>query len=107
MFFVPFFLHIYTLTSNLGRANAKRRRASKLSVMEMLEQKMQRKSELKEREMEIRRMELDLQKRKMDREEEEQKRLDERQKRMELEFEERRAMLELIKKTSVKKLTHV
>ena len=103
MFFIPFFLHIYTLTSNLGRANAKRRRASKLSVMEMLEQKMQRKSELKERELEIRRMELDLQKRKMDREEEEQKRLEEeRQKRMELEFKERRAMLELIKKLASK-----
>ena len=89
----------FILTPNLGGPSAKRRRASKLSVMEMLEQKMQKKSELKERELEIRQMELELQKKKMDNEERERKTLEEeRQKRMELEFAERRAMLELIQK---------
>ena len=93
------FVSYFIVTLILGKASAKRRRASKLSVMEMLEQKMQRKSELKERELEIRKMELELQKKKMDREEEERKRQEEeRQKRMELEFLERRAMLELIQK---------
>lgn len=101
----PMYHVFYTyiiLTPILGRASAKRRRVSKLSVLEMLEQKMQRKSELKERELDIRKMELELQK-KMDREEEEGKRLEEeRQKHMELEFSERRALLELIQKLVAK-----
>ena len=88
------FVSYFIVTLILGKA-----RASKLSVIEMVEQKMQRKSELKERELEIRKMELELQKKKMDREEGERKRQEEeRQKRMELEFSERRAMLELIQK---------
>ena len=61
------FVSYFIVTLILGKASAKSRRASKLSVMEMLEQKMQRKSELKERELEIRKMELELQKKKMDR----------------------------------------
>ena len=68
------FVSYFIVTLILGKASAKHRRASKLSVMEMLEQKMQRKSDLKERELEIRKMELELQKKKMDREEEERKR---------------------------------
>ena len=91
------FVSYFIVTLILGKASAKRRRASKLSVIEMVEQKMQRKSELKERELEIRKMELELQKKKMDREEEERKQ-EERQKRMELEFSKRLAMLELIQK---------
>ena len=69
--------------------SSKRKRASKISAIEMLE-KYTKKAELKE-EIELRRMELELKKRKMENEEE-------RKKIVELELEERRAMLELLRK---------
>ena len=66
--------------------------ASKISAIEMLKKKYDKKAELKEKEIELRRIELQLKKRKMENEEEERK------KRVELELEERRAMLELLRK---------
>lgn len=75
------------------------KRASKLSVVEVIDKKFQRKSELKEKELELRRVELELQKRKMDLEEADRKRADEeRKERTSLEFEERRLMLQLLQK---------
>ena len=72
--------------------SSKRKRASKISAIEMLGKKYAKKAELKEKELELRRMELELKKRKMENEEEERK------KRVELELEERKTMLELLKK---------
>ena len=70
----------------------RRSRSSKLSAMEILQQKFEKKAELKERELELRKKELELQERKLISEEEERK------KRVDLELEERRAMMQLLKK---------
>ena len=75
------------------------KRASKLSALDMLDKNIEKKSELKEKELELKRMELEMMKIEMDREYEERKKQEEeRQKRMELEFAERKAMLNLIQK---------
>ena len=74
----------------------KRTRATKLSALEMLEHKFDKKTELKRIELDIRRKELELQEIKMDREHEDRK------KRMEMEFSERKAFLELIQNLSKK-----
>ena len=67
--------------------------------MEMIEQKFEKKTELKRIELDIRREELELQKIKMQREHEEKlKAEEERKKRMEMEFNERKAFLDLIQK---------
>ena len=58
-----------------------KQRASKLSAVQMLNDKYERKAELKQKELEIRKMELDLQKRKFEEETEE------------MEMEERKMML--------------
>lgn len=68
-----------------------RKRASKLSVAEVLETKYKKKAELQEKELEIRKQELDLQREKF------QAETEERRSRFELEMEERRMMLELLK----------
>lgn len=81
-------------------------RASKLSVIELLERKFCERSELKEKELELRKMDLELMQQQMDREDKEReenmkdkkKQDKEREKRMELEFAERKAMLELLQK---------
>ena len=95
--------HLSVLTPHiLGKG--KRKRASKLSVIDLLETKFERKAQLKEKELEIRKMELELQKRKMDQDEEERKRAqEERQKRFELELAEKKSMLELIQKLASNK----
>lgn len=58
----------------------------------MLEKKYERKAVLKEKELELRKMELELQQRKWEMEEKE------RNQRLDLDAEERRAFIELIKK---------
>lgn len=79
--------------------SGKRKRASKLSAIAMLENKFAKKAELKEKELELWRIELELQKRKMDREERKMDMEEEERKLwVQLELEERRAMLELLKK---------
>lgn len=67
-----------------------KQRASKLSAMQMLSEKYEKKAELKQKELEIRKLELDLQKRKFEEETEERKM------RFTMEMEERRMMLELL-----------
>lgn len=72
----------------------KQKRASKLSVIELMESKFVKKADLKEKELELRRLELELQQKKFEAEEEERKR------RFNLEIEERRAIIELLKKNN-------
>ncbi|CAB3995591.1 Hypothetical predicted protein [Paramuricea clavata] len=67
-----------------------KQRASKLSAVQMLSDKYERKAELKQKELEIRKMELDLQKRKFE------EQTEERKMRFKMEMEERRMMLELL-----------
>ena len=69
-----------------------KKKASKLSAVEMLSQKYQQKAELKEKELEVRKMEIELQKRKFEEESEERKI------RFKLEMEERKVMLEMLQK---------
>ena len=71
---------------------SKRRRGSKLSAIELMEKKFSRKAELKEKELELRRMELELQQKKFEAEQEERKQ------RLQLELEERRAIIHLLQK---------
>lgn len=81
----------YTFLIILGKY-FKRQRTSKLSALEVLEKKFEKKAELKEKELDLWKKELELQERKLISEEEERK------KRVELELEERRTMMELLKK---------
>ena len=67
------------------------KRASKMSALDMLSEKTNRKFEIKELELELRRMELEFQKRKYEAEAEE------RQARLELDREEIKTILELLK----------
>ena len=67
----------------------------------MLGQKFEKKAELKRMELELKRKELELKQIKMNREHEEKIKVeDERNKRMQMEFNERKALLELIQKLS-------
>ena len=68
-----------------------RKRSSKLSVLEMLDRKYEKKAELKEKQIEQKQLELELKMKKHDEEAEERKQ------RFQLEMEERRAFLELLK----------
>ena len=69
----------------------KGKRASKLSAIEMLTNKIDKKADLKKAELDIRKQELEMRRIQMDREHEEKKQLEEeRKKRMELEFMERK-----------------
>ena len=75
------------------------KRASKLSAVEMLNSKIDRKADLKKAELDIRQQELDLRKVQMERDYEEKKKVEEeRKQRMELEFMERKAMIGLLQK---------
>ena len=67
------------------------KRASRLSAMEMLEAKYQRKADFKEKELEQRKLEYELQKRKYEDE------AQERKEKLKLEMEERRVLLSLLK----------
>lgn len=105
-----------SLTSHSNYAEGKKR-ASKLSAIEMLERNYKRKAELKEQELELKRMELEITQRRLAMEEEErkqrlqmemeekksaQRRLaveeEERKQRFQMEMEEKKAFLELLKK---------
>lgn len=82
---------VYNLSffaSHLGKKV--KQRGSKLSAVQMLSDKYEKKAELKQKELEIRKLELDLQKRKFEEETEERKM------RFTMEMEERRMMLELL-----------
>lgn len=75
------------------------RRLTKFSAIEMLNKRFCKKAELKERELELKKMELELQARKLDAEEAKMKRDEEERKlRLNMELEERKAMLEFLKK---------
>ena len=77
----------------VGRPKEKtKRRCSKLSAVEMLANKYSQKAEFKKEELDVRRMELEFAKEKYAAEAEER-----RATRMELEIEERRALLSLLK----------
>ena len=69
--------------------------------MEMLEQKFEKKIELKRIELDLRRKELELKQIQMDREHDEKLKMEEeRKKRMDMEFSECKAFLELIQNLS-------
>ena len=70
----------------------RRQRASKQSAMEVLEEKYAKKAELKKEELDLRRQELNFKKKKFEVEEQE------RIARLELELEERKAIISLLKK---------
>ena len=79
------------------------RRGSKLSALELLGQKFEKKSELKKVELDLRKKELELKEIQMQREyEAKKKEQEERDKRLEFEFSERKVFLELIQKMSSK-----
>ena len=68
-----------------------RKRANHLSAVQMLEQKNERKADLKERELKLKSEELQLQKKKFEQE------AAERNERLKLELEERRMFLQILK----------
>ena len=72
----------------LERANKMPKQATKLSAIEMLQQKYEKKAALNERELEFQKYESDLKQRKMDMEEE-------KKQQVQIELEEKRAFLEL------------
>ena len=75
------------------------RKLTKLSAIEMLEKKFQQKAKLKEKELELKRFELELKKNKLEIEEAKQKEAEEERKlRLKMELEERKVMMEFIKK---------
>ena len=75
------------------------RQVTKLSVVEFMERKFHSNSKLREKELELKRMELELQKQKMDQERDEKEReAEERKQRVDLEFQERKLMLQLLQK---------
>ena len=92
--FVSLFIHV--------ESPKKIKRASKLSAIEMLNAKFDKKADLKKVELDIRMKELELRQLQMDREHEEKKMEEERKQKMELEFMERKAMIELIQKLASK-----
>ena len=82
---------MFNFLPHAGSKKKPRQRASKMSALDMLSEKTNRKFEIKEQELEVRRMELEFQKRKYEAEAEE------RQARLELDREERKTILELLK----------
>ena len=85
--------------SHFANKGKQPKRATKLSVVELMEKKFQSNLKLREKELELKQMELELQKQKMDQEREEKTNLaEERKQRVDLEFQERRLMLQLLQK---------
>ena len=78
-----------SLTGKKGKVT--RKRATRLSAVQMLEQKNERKADLKERELKLKSEELQLQKKKFEQE------AAERKERLKLELEERRMFLQILK----------
>ena len=83
------FIDFFFVIASKGKASKKR--GSRLSVVQMLEKKYERKSDLKERELQLKSEELELQRMKFDAE------VDERKEKLKLEIEERRMFLNLLK----------
>ncbi|CAH3124425.1 unnamed protein product [Pocillopora meandrina] len=80
-----------TSTSGSKKGKVTRKRATRLSAVQMLEQKNERKADLKERELKLKSEELQLQKKKFEQE------AAERKERLQLELEERRMFLQILK----------
>ena len=89
LFIINFFL--LAIIADCNEPSGKRR-LSHSATADLFREKFERKAELKEKEMVIRRMELEVQRRRLDIEEEERKL------RLQLDAEERRALIELLKK---------
>jgi hypothetical protein len=83
---------INSLSFLVDKQKAKKRRVSKLSAIELLSKKYDKKIQLKEKELEIRKMELELNANQQEME------ITERRQRLELEKEERWAMIKLLQK---------
>jgi len=81
----------FVLFSGAKSKPPKRKRASKLSAIEMLEEKNRLKATIKEKELAQRKQELDLEKQKYE------DQAKEREQRLKLELEERRLFLSLLK----------
>ena len=90
-FYIPHHPSLSNVQINYFSSAKKKRRASKLSVIEMLERKNERKADLKEKELEQRQRELEFQRQKYEEE------ATERKARLQLELEERRAFMSLLK----------
>lgn len=103
-------MHIFV---SVGKLKTTPKRASKLSIIEVFKENMQKKADLKAQELAVRKAELELKQREMDREdaerkereeerkerEEEKKRREEREKsRADADLKERQTMLELLQK---------
>ena len=86
---LPF--HHFHVSAAKGKKIKKKKRASKLTALEMLEEKNKQKADLKEKELEQRRLELEFQKRKYEYE------AKERKERLNQELEERRLLFALLK----------
>ena len=85
--------------SHLVNKAKQSKRATKLSVLELMEKKFRSNSKLREKELELKQMKLELQKQKIDQERNEKEReAEERKQRMDLEFKERKLMLQLLQK---------
>ena len=83
----PLKMIIYLAT----KRKAIKKRASRLSAVQMLEKKNERKAELKEKELQLRAEELELQKKRFEEEAEERK------ERLKFELEERRIFLQVLR----------
>lgn len=83
---------INSLSFHVDKEKPKRKRVSKLSAIELLSKKYDKKIQLKEKELEIRKMELELKANQQEME------TTERRQRLELEKEERWAIIKLLQK---------
>ena len=90
LFYIPHHPSLSNVQINYFSSAKKKRRASKLSAIEMLEHKNERKADLKEKELEHRQRELEFQRQKYEE-------ATERKARLQLELEERRAFMSLLK----------
>ena len=84
------FRRLFLFPASKAKPVKKKKRASKLSVIEMLEKKNERKANFKELELEQRKKEFEIQKQKYEE-------AAERREKLQLELEEKRAFLALLK----------
>ena len=89
-FNIPHHPSLSNAQTNYFSSAKKKRRAAKLSAIEMLERKNERKADLKEKELEQRQREFEFQRQKYEE-------ATERKARLQLELEERRAFMSLLK----------
>ena len=85
------FRRLFLFLASKAKPVKKKKRASKLSAIEMLEKKNERKANFKELELEQRKKEFEIQKQKYEEE------AAERREKLQLELEEKRAFLALLK----------